>query len=342
MDIRRRTLLEYLTAYRDTLGETAVRFIEPGDLTRIFWSPILTGGLRGFMSTTLGAGFEHLPGSPGLSVVLSVDRVEQQFFGGPKQLTRLGSMFRISEGAEVTMIGATIEGAYPPIVFSEPRGMVRLLDMRFVAEGWARDAGFVELHGSRFLDHWSQAAAITRAKDEVLRAVVDLQLARRRELSLADYLSTFKQQLVLILGDYSLEGRARLQAIADELESLGYEPVMLDEIPDDIHYDLRQKAVAVGSVARFVVVDDSSKAGQLVEHVYAEQNRWVTVVLRGADGASSFVLRGAEHYSRVLREITYRSGGLAPALSEGVKWAEDTLRDVVTGGLSTYPWRTAT
>jgi len=114
----------------------------------------------------------------------------------------------------------------------------------------------------------------------------------------------------------------------------------LDEIPDDLHYNLEQKAVAIGSVARFVVFDDSSKSGHLVELVHSKINDWLTVILRLEGSKGSFMTRGASSYSRVIRESTYSFANLPEVLSESVQWAEKTIIELELAGMRMYPWRT--
>ncbi|MBI2999183.1 MAG: hypothetical protein HYY46_12185 [Deltaproteobacteria bacterium] len=133
-----------------------------------------------------------------------------------------------------------------------------------------------------------------RAKDEVLLALVHLRESEKRSIPLSQYLSNYKEKTVLVLGDYGNEGRKRLEEIKGALVQLGYAPLLLDEIPDDLHYDLQQKAVAVGSVARFVVIDDSSKSGHLVEYSHGQINRWILIILRldSSDGSTGFEVAG--------------------------------------------------
>jgi hypothetical protein len=111
-----------------------------------------------------------------------------------------------------------------------------------------------EIFGNRTADFWSQENAISRAKDEILLALSDLAQAKSLCVELGDYISRFKEKTVLILGDYNQPGKGRLISIRQTLNALGYNPVLLDEIPDDLHYNLQQKAVAIGSVSRFVIM----------------------------------------------------------------------------------------
>jgi len=127
--------------------------------------------------------------------------------------------------------------------------------------------------------------------------------------------------------------------IKTSLEGIGYSPILLDEVPDDFHYSLPQKAVAIGSVVRFVVVDDSSKSGHLVEYSHAVNNRWVSIVLRyeGSDG--SFMTRGESNYSKVVSEWDYNQATMGEIIESAVQWAEGTISSLKKAGRKTYPWR---
>jgi len=196
------------------------------------------------------------------------------------------------------------------------------------------------LYGNRTAEFWSEINAVRRAKDEILFALLDLKQAKKWSLSIAEYLRDFKEKTVLVLGDFSVGGRKRLEAIKGAIADLGYDPILLDEIPDDLNYNLEQKAVAVGSVARFVVFDDSSKSGHLVELIHSKINDWVTVILRLEGSKGSFMTRGASSYSKVIRESTYSFVDLPGVLSESVQWAEKTITELKLAGMRMYPWRT--
>jgi hypothetical protein len=100
------------------------------------------------------------------------------------------------------------------------------------------------------------------------------------------------------------------------------------------------KAVAIGSVSRFIVVDDSSKSGHLAELPEALRNNWITVILRMCGSEPSFLSRGVSVTSSVVLEREYTADTLRITLEEGVRWAEAKVGDLSTAFAQLYPWRT--
>jgi hypothetical protein len=98
------------------------------------------------------------------------------------------------------------------------------------------------------------------------------------------------------------ERRDRLAAIRDALETLGYDPILLDEIADPFGYDLRQKFMAVADVCRFLVFEDATRAGQLFEMAAAAGTGLVRIVLRQAGRHSCFMSLGQGLTSKVVYE----------------------------------------
>ena len=115
--------------------------------------------------------------------------------------------------------------------------------------------------------------------------------------------------------------------------------MLVKDIPDDFRYNLIQKAVAIGSVSRFVVVDDSSKSGHLAELPEALRNDWITVILRMRGSEPSFLTRGASVTSSVVLEREYVVDKLRATMEEGVQWAEARVEELSLTFASLYPWR---
>lgn len=98
---------------------------------------------------------------------------------------------------------------------------------------WDREIKYAEICANRLLDNRTIEKAVGRAKDEVLAAFVELNRSQARNVSIDDYINQHKEKTVLILGDYGSEGKIRLNAIVDALSSLGYEPLLPEDIPDN-------------------------------------------------------------------------------------------------------------
>lgn len=127
--------------------------------------------------------------------------------------------------------------------------------------------------------------------------------------------------------------------LKDALERLDYEPLLIKDIPDFPSYDLPQKVVAVGTISRFIVVDDSSKSGHLLEVELCNQNRWVTILLRADGKGGSWMTAGAAASSNVILEIPYSLNAIHLAVAEAAQWAESKLKILEQHNNTTYPWR---
>ena len=206
----------------------------------------------------------------------------------------------------------------------------------FKAGTWSRDVLFAHLFATRQEGFWSEAHAVRRAKDEVLPALLDLQQSAARSLDLGTYLRTFEKRTILVLGDFK-HGRDRLEAIRGALQATGYEALLLDEVPDDLNYDLPQKFHAVASVCRFPVFEDSTPSGHIAEMFSAEPSHPIRIVLREGEKQSTFMTRAMGLTSRVRREWSYDETNLDAVLGEAVEWAQLLVAELAEQHVATYP-----
>jgi hypothetical protein len=216
---------------------------------------------------------------------------------------------------------------------------VSIADATYESGSWKRTIQYAEVYGNRSSDNWSPEKALSRAKDEILAALVEANRAQDKQLSIDEYIATYKKRTVLVLGDYDVHGLRRLDAICGALEQFGYEPILIKDIPDHPHHDLRQKVIVIAAISRFVVVDDSSKSGHLLEVELCKQNNWVTVLMRADGIGGSWMTAGASHHSKVILEKSYDPGSPQNGVKEAVNWAEDKLAELQTSFEDTYPWR---
>jgi hypothetical protein len=176
---------------------------------------------------------------------------------------------------------------------------------------------YAEFYGDRRATRWTPEADQSRAKDEVLGALVVGRRAQKANKQLHEYVSSFHEKVVLLLGSYDSAGEARLRQFASCLEGLGYDPVLIKDIPDFEHYDLSQKLVVVGAMSRFIVIDDSSASGHLTEFELCRSNRWVTLVLRAQGLAPSWMTAGVSVASNVIFEGAHEKTECALSLENG-------------------------
>jgi hypothetical protein len=334
---------QYLDVFHRAYKE-AVRIFLPsslhGGLLRV---SLLEHGVVGLVSTQYGAGYEYTgEGPPTTRVDVSSRRVEYMLVAdAPARIRNLPSMFAIG-GTNTAIMYMTLEGAFP-FRLTTPSASIRLVDVGFRVRPWERRVRFAELFADRTTGFWSAAAAaehgIQAARQEADLALLDVERADQLGTSIGLFIRDFKSKTVLVLGDYAEAGADRLNTIREALVHLGYQPVLVKDVPEQPHSDLQQKLVAIASIARFIVVDDSSASGHLVEFPLVQANRWVTLVLRlkGADG--TFMTRGASVASNVIRESIYTADTLHSQLLDGVQWAEAKLKDLEHGFQTSYPWR---
>jgi len=331
-------LRRYLTAYHAAYRATSERFFKPEHLRELGRYPLLEYGIHGYVSTQFGAGFEYLPApAVGITTEHHSSRVEYLFTRAPRALRDIGPMIAV-QGSNIAIQGLTLEGAFPFLLAGRDTD-IRLIDVRFKAGDWTRDVLRAELFGDRRADNWTEARAVARANDELFLAYAQVKSAAALNLSIADYVTRFKERHVLVLGDYSPAGRTRLEGMKQILSEANYEPVLLDELPDYPGMNLQQKAVTYGSVCRFIVIDDSSKSGHQVEAVHVQLNNWIAIVLRleGSD-ATSFMGRGVSALSTVIHEVTFREDNLSDVMGGAIAWAEAQNSRLQHHWSATYPW----
>lgn len=331
----RRYLEIFHRTYRDTVDRLVPGKLRPYLLRYFYYK----GGIAAYLSNTSGVGYEYVSsGRSGISVKRSDDRIEKLLLHTPARMDHISSAAFAIGARQATLCRCGSGGQYP-VRLTGPEASVRMVDCFFRHGAWSRQIDFAEMYAQRNKAFWTADEAKRRAYDEIVIALVDIKGAQCKGIDLHVYLANYKQKHVLVLGDYGAEGRIRLRNISEVLVGLGYEPLLVDEIPEHPQYSLIQKVVALGSVMRFVVVDDSSKSGHLVELQHALANNWVTIILRMRGSETSFMTKGADLQSKVVLEQDYEPSALSSVLGESVQWAEETIRDLQRGMITMYPWR---
>jgi hypothetical protein len=296
------------------------------------------------VSQTLGAALEHFATAQdqALRVVVGSDPIHDLVFDPPSSVKKLMHFVGIPV-PDVRLVGdpsgpALFRNGYP-LRITATAGSVTISAIRCEVKEWARDIHLAQLYGNNTVEFWSEANAIRRAHEEVFEALTDLRHAEVREIPLTEFLETQKQKKVLLLGDYSGDGRSNLEAIKEALFSLGYEPVLVDEIDDHPFQNLRQKSLWLASLARFVVVEDSVESGHLVELTDLLNNSFITVVLRREGRQSTFMIIGASHFYKGVQEFEYLTENMTAVLRAAVEWAEYEVERYRRIERELYPWR---
>jgi hypothetical protein len=208
----------YLRTFHEEYIATVEKYLPLEARGRLIRYSLLPAPATGYVSTQLGAGYEYGLGDADVSIRRGSRRVEDLFVDGPSWLSDIGPMFYVG-GRNVGFARLTLEGGFP-FRFTDDTADVYFYEVRFKADTWSRDVLFAQLFADRREEFWSEAQAVRHAKDEVLAALFDLQQSAAKHVDLGTYLQTFKERLVLILGDFK-QGRDRLEAIRAALDRGG-------------------------------------------------------------------------------------------------------------------------
>lgn len=340
-NIRSDDFRAYLEAFHRVYSDKLVAYVPEqyrGDLLRV--QHLQDAKIVGYVSTTYGVGYEYQPGTGGnIEVSFGSRRVDEFFYRHPRGLIQNdGNILIRLTGSDFKMVSCTVEGRIP-LRLDGSEASATLENLMWTFWGQPRQIAYAEFFANRALDYWSVEKAVERAMDEVLQASVYAGGMERFKTSVSDYLERFKRGHVLLLGDFSPEGIRRIQRIAELLSASGYYGFALQDVREVPEYDLRQKLTAVAPVCRFVVVDDSSRAGQAAELPIIEMLRVTTIVMRLRGSQSTFVTRGLSATSKTILEIEYDFTDVEKVLNDAVRWAESTIGDLQEQYSKNYPWR---
>jgi hypothetical protein len=341
-------LREYLRVFHHTLRDTADRYLPAGHSSRTTHLSQLPARVVGYVSTQHGVAIDYdpLPSSeaasePVIEIVSGSARVEElvlRHAGAPRAMIEAPPVFDVV-GANYVFAGIHIGGRVR--LGSQGHAILDRCLFTWTLPGgrrWTLGTSWLELYGDRSADQWTVAKAVERAKDEILAAQFEYQRAQSRGISLREYYARHREKTVLLLGSYSEPGRARLRAVASALTRLGYEPILISDVPDQDAQTLEQKVVMVGSLSRFVILDDSERAGQLAELPLCKSNGWITVVLQEGGRSSSAMSAAASALSNVILELPYSAGAIADVVPAATEWAEKRHGDLKYSLRHAYPW----
>lgn len=338
MNITEQEFKRYLEVFHTTLEQSAKEFLPQDRRKEIVYLANLPAKIIGYVSTQFGVGFEYIPNeSIEIEIIKGSARVEDLLLNAPRRIREKTPIFKI-DGHLRLLGGANINDSFPFRLTGE-NSTILVVNLKFTYDRYCRLVKFAELYSDRNIANWTVDKGIARAKDIILSALVDINQAAIKKIPIDEYIANYKQNTILLLGDYDTEGSKRLQDIKDSLIMLGYEPLLVKDIPDHPHHDLPQKVVAIGSISRFIVIDDSSKSGHLMEVGICKNNNWVTIVLRSQGKGGSFMTAGLSHYSKVILEKPYDSESLDKTIKESTQWAEGKLKELEYSLAEAYPWR---
>lgn len=339
MNVTEQEFRTYIETFLRTLDESAQYYLPEEARRSLRHLSLLPAHVTGYVSTKFGVAIEYDPAKAktDIQIIRGSSRVEHLFVHSPRRLEKIGPLIRCASRS-LTVMNGELSDAFP-FHLIEPDASVIFDHMRFSAGDWARDVAFAEVFADRSKTTWSEARAVSNAKDEVLAALVEYHRAQERRVPISEYIRSIKAKTVLVLGDYGDTGAARLSEISGALLKLGYEPLLIKDFPDSPAQGLPQKVALAAGLARFVVIDDTSASGHLLEVQICKNVDAVTVLLRGDGSGASWMTAGASHTSRVIFEQPYRIGSAEGAVEDAARWAEETLVELRRKFDNTYPWR---
>ena len=286
MNVSKDEFKKYLKVFHSTLETTAKEFLSNELQKEILHISLLPANVKGYVSTQYGVAIEYEPSDKTIiSVQKGSARVEDLLVKAPRNLKKMAPFVKNS-GENTLFHSCSFSGKFPFRLVG-PDASLFLYKVDFVTKNWKQYVNFAEIFGNRSKKFWGIENAVSKAKDEVLSALVESNRAAERSVSIDEYISRYKKKTILVLGDYGKEGLKRLNMISGVLSEIGYDPLLVKDIPDSVYQDLSQKVVAIGSIVRFVIIDDSSRSGHLMEVDICKQNNWVTILLRAEGGNSS-------------------------------------------------------
>ena len=340
MKITEEDLRRYIELFYSTLESTARDFLPEDIRNNILHLSLLPARIIGYVSTQFGVAIEYKPAeTTHIQIFRGSARVEDLFVQAPRKFQDVGPILRIV-GSNFRLIGGFLANGFPFRLDNED-AYVSFDNVLFRIKSWKREVHFAEVFGNRSQEYWSSEKAVSRAKDEVLAALVEVKRARDRNSTIWEYINKFKDKTILVLGDYDDDGLIRLDVIRRSLIQLGYDPLLIKDVPEYPHQDLPQKVTLCGCLSRFVVVDDSSKSGQLAEIPLCKNNNWVTILLHAEGQHGSWMTVGASYHSNVILEKSYNpaSPDIIINIKEATDWAEQKLQELERKFNDTYPWR---
>lgn len=149
-----------------------------------------------------------------------------------------------------------------------------------------------------------------------------------------------KESTVLIIGSYSQKGRDKLEEIRSALAKHDLEGVVVDDFADIHQQSLFEKMLMFGSLARFIICDESVASGHLIELKACSDIGFVTAILRNQGRSVTWVNADIAADRTHMRIFPYDSDGqIGASVDDAVVWAQSKVKDRAEYYNREYPWR---
>lgn len=144
---------------------------------------------------------------------------------------------------------------------------------------------------------------------------------------------------VLILGKDTGPGLLRLQAIAEQLEKLGYFTYIIKDQPDKLGEGVIQKVLRYALSSKFVLIENTESSGHLYEipHV-VKSAECVSVVLQETGRGATWMFEDAYQKHNHWHKIEYDEPDFREAVIRAAAWAEDYVQKFANHQERALPW----
>ena len=161
------------------------------------------------------------------------------------------------------------------------------------------------------------------------------------EDALTELIERSRRRRVLILGKDTGDELERLLRIREILATLGYDGVLVKEQPDIPELSNEDKVRTFAGLCRFVLIENTFPAGQIVECKICSTNRIVTAMLREKGFGSSFMVTDYFKDFSFMAEFTYSNddNSLGDSVKQATMWAETANEGRRRYFDAQYPWR---
>ena len=161
---------------------------------------------------------------------------------------------------------------------------------------------------------------------DFIRASGYLPLYIKQFSVLYGYIQKYRKDCVLIIGnDTDKDSLARLQRIQDELRKLDYEGILLKDYPDIQEQTIEEKLNLFGSIARFIICENSFYSGHIDELSICARNRFVTVILQETGRYTTYLQMCYPIDFSFIKKIEYNLDTLEDNVAKAVEIGESLV-----------------
>lgn len=140
------------------------------------------------------------------------------------------------------------------------------------------------------------------------------------------YIQKYRKDCILIIGnDTDKDSLLRLQRIQEKLRSLNYEGVLLKDYPDIQEQSIEEKMNLFGSLAKFVICENSYYSGHIDELSICARNRFVTVIMQETRRYTTYLQMCYPIDFSFIKKIEYKLDSLEDNVTKAVQIGESLV-----------------